>query len=172
MNILYHVPRNTKPGWSYLISAKSTGESSGLISPSELAAVLMIGMSDGFLTDSGLCASSILLFSMLPKVAASVFATSDSCCGVIVIIAIVVVDAVAVVSASSLSNSSSVESPRPIFLWSANCVCRSISRISSIVRPFHSSCQAQACLCARTIVFRRAGTDLNTFYARPTAYTG
>lgn len=159
---------------SYLISLMSIGESSGLISPSELPAVLMMGMSDGFLTDSGLCASSF--FSMLPRVAASVLATADfsdvivAFAGVVVTVVIVVV--VIAFAFRFSSSSSSSESPRPIFRCSANCVCRSISLMSSIVRPSHSSCQAQACLCARTIVFRKAGTDLNTSHARPTGCAG
>lgn len=154
---------------TYLVSSKSVGESSGLISPSELPAVLIMGMSVGFLTDGGLCASSF--FSMLPKVAANVLATSDSC-GVIALVAPVAAPAVVADVAADASwfspSSSSVESPRPIFRCSASCVCRSISLMSSIVSPFHSSCQAQACMCARNIVFRRAGTDLNTSHTRPT----
>lgn len=148
----------------------SIGESSGLISPSELAAVLMMGMSFGFLMDSGLCASSF--FSMLPRVAASVLATADfSDVTGVAVAAVVVVVAVAFAFRFSSSNSFS-ESPRPIFRCSANCVCHSSSLMSSIVRPFHSSCQAQACLCARTIVFRKAGTDLNTSHARPIGCAG
>lgn len=60
-----------------------------------------------------------------------------------------------------LPSSSSSSVPSPIFFCNANWVCRSISRISSMVRPYHSSCQAHACRWARTIVFRNAVSWMN-----------
>lgn len=52
----------------------------------------------------------------------------------------------------NLPSSSSSPPSRPIFLCSNNCVSRSNSRISSIVKPYHSSCHAHACICAPTCV--------------------
>uniref|UniRef100_A0A182JBK2 Uncharacterized protein n=1 Tax=Anopheles atroparvus TaxID=41427 RepID=A0A182JBK2_ANOAO len=59
-------------------------------------------------------------------------------------------------------SSSSTPSPSlPILRLSASCVWRSISRMSSIESPYHSSCQAQACRCARSIVLRKAVSWMN-----------
>lgn len=44
----------------------------------------------------------------------------------------------------------------PIFLASASCVCRSSSRMSSMVKPYHSSCHVHAWRWARTMVFLNA----------------
>lgn len=142
-----NIPKSPVP--PYLGADNSVGESSGLISPSELMAVFIIGISDCFLIDGGLWGSSF--FSMLPSVAARVFATSLSC-GVVTVF----VDPI-----WSSSVSSSADSPGPMVLWSASWVCLSISLMSAIVKPCHSSCQAQAWRCALTIVFRSAWSCMN-----------
>lgn len=55
-----------------------------------------------------------------------------------------------------------------IFLAKASWVSSSSSRMSSMVRPYHSSCQHHACLWARTITLRRpAGRGGSGFHCTP-----
>lgn len=125
---------------THLGGKTSVGDSSGLTST---------GSSLTFLCCCGLCGSSFC--SILPRVAAKVLATAELGWPGAWAPELAIEE-----TSASPSSSSLPPSPFPILLCRATWVCRSISRMSSIVSPTHSSCQAQAWRWARSIVFLNA----------------